>query len=122
MSIQVKEVAFIYHVVTNVAGARKFYEGLLGLKVGLEAEIAPGKWWIEYDIAGQALGVSNMMPGKPSSALVLEVADLDAALADVKATGATVVTEPMEFPRCRMFQLHDPDGNEITLHQRKAQT
>ena len=122
MSIQIKEIAFVFHVVTDVPRARQFYEGLLGLKTGLEAEVAPGCWWIEYDIAGQALGISNAMPGKPSSALVLEVADLDASLLAVKAAGVTVVTDVMEFPPCRMFQIKDPDGNEITLHQRKAKT
>ena len=120
MPIQVKEIAFVFHVVTDIPRAREFYEGLLGLKTGLQAEVAPGQWWIEYDIAGQALGISNAMPGKPSSALVLEVADLDASLEAVKAAGVTIVTDMMEFPPCRMFQIKDPDGNEITLHQRKA--
>ena len=120
MSIQVKEFAFVLHAVKDVAAARKFYEGLLGLKTGIQLELAPGQWWIEYDVAGQALAISNMMPGKPASSLALEVADLDAALAAVKAAGAPITIEPMEFPPCRMFIVKDPAGNEITLHQRKA--
>lgn len=120
MSIQVKEIAFVFHAVKDIPAARKFYEELLGLKIGLQVEFSPGQWWIEYDIAGQAVGISNAMPGKPSSALVLEVADLDAALVDVKAAGVPIVTELAEFQPCRMFQIKDPDGNEITLHQRKA--
>ena len=120
MSIQVKEFAFVFYPVTDVARARKFYEGLLGLKIGFQLEFSPGQWWIEYDVAGQALAISNAMPGKPSSALALEVANLDAALAAAKTAGATAASEVIEFKPCRMFIAQDPDGNEITLHQRKA--
>jgi len=119
MSVQVKEFAFVFYPVTDVARARKFYEGLLGLKVGYQIEYSPGRWWIEYDVAGQALGISNDIPGKTASSLALEVVDLDAALTAAKASGFTISRDVMEFPPCRMFIVKDPDGNEITLHQRK---
>jgi predicted enzyme related to lactoylglutathione lyase len=120
MSIQIKELAFVFYPVTDVPAARKFYEGLLGLKLGFQIEFSPGQWWIEYDVAGQALAISNAMPGKTASALALEVVDLDAALAAAKAAGTPIANEVMEFPPCRMFIIKDPSGNEITLHQRKA--
>ena len=120
MPIQVKELAFVFHPIKDVAAARKFYEGFLGLKVGMQVEFGPGQWWIEYDIAGQALALSNAMPGSPQSALTLEVADLDASLAAAKAQGVTIAFDVMEFPPCRMFAIKDPDGNQIGLHQRKA--
>jgi len=121
MSIQVKEFAFVFHPVTDIARARKFYEGFLGLKVALEVEIQPGKWWIEYDVAGQALAISNAQPGQaPSPGLVLEVGDITAAAAAAKAAGITIAFDVMEFPPCRMFAVKDPDGNQIGLHQRKA--
>ncbi|MBM3852789.1 MAG: VOC family protein [Verrucomicrobia bacterium] len=121
MSIQIKELAFVFHPVADIPRARQFYEGLLGLKTGVQVEFAPGQWWIEYDIAGQALAISNGMPGaKPSAALTLEVADLDAALATVKAAGTTIAFDVMEFPPCRMFAIKDPDGNQVGLHQRKS--
>jgi len=119
MSIQIKEFAFVFHPVTDVARARKFYEGLLGLKVGFQLEYAPGQWWIEYDVAGQAIAISNAMPGATASSLTLEVADLDAALATVRSAGATIVFDVMEFPPCRLFAIKDPDGNQIGLHQKK---
>ncbi len=120
MSIQVKEFAFVFHPVTDIDRARKFYEGFLGLKTGFQIEFAPGQWWIEYDVAGQALALSNAMPGKPASALALEVADLDDALAAAKSAGIPIANEVMDFPPCRMCRVKDPDGNEIGLHQRKA--
>jgi len=122
MSIKIKELAFVFHPVTDVARARKFYEGFLGLKVGMQVEFGPGQWWIEYDIAGQALALSNAMPeGKPQASVTLEVADLDACLKAAKAAGITIAFEVMEFPPCRMFAVKDPDGNQVGLHQRKAQ-
>ena len=119
MSIQVKELAFVCHIVTDVPRARQFYEGLLGLKALKELEFAPGQWWIEYDIAGQALAITNAMPGSPAKSLVLEVADLDAARSAVRTAGVPVAMETMDFPVCRIFYITDPDNNQVGLHQRK---
>ena len=120
MSIQVKELAFVFYPVTDVARARKFYEGLLGLKTGMQVEFGPGQWWIEYDLAGQALAISNAMPSAgPAASLALEVASLDDSMAAVKAAGAVIAQDVMEFPPCRLFIVKDPDGNQIYLHQRK---
>ena len=120
MSIQVNEVAFVFHPVTDIPRARKFYEEFLGLKTGIQVEFGPGQWWIEFDIAGQALAISNAMPSAPSASLTLEVANLDASLAAARAAGVTIAFDVMEFPPCRMFAVKDPDGNQIGLHQRKA--
>ena len=117
MPIKIKELAFVFHAVTDVARARKFYEGLLGLKTGKEIEFAPGQWWIEYDIAGQALAISNAMPGAPAASLTLEVVNLDDSLAAARAAGVPIAFEVMEFPPCRLFAIKDPDGNQIGLHQ-----
>jgi len=120
MSIKVKEVAFVFHPVADIARSRQFYEGFLGLKIGVQVEFAPGKWWIEFDIAGQALAISNAVPGSPASSLTLEVANLDEALAAVHAANIPLAFGVMEFPPCRLAAIKDPDGNQIGLHQRKA--
>jgi len=120
MSMQVKEIAFIYHCVTDVARARRFYEQFLGLKVGLEYEGAPDKWWIEYDIAGVAFAITNVSPRRKKGAtLAFEVVDIDSALAAVRAADIPVTEELTEFPRCRSFEVTDPDGNEIMFHELK---
>jgi len=120
MSIPIKEIAFVFYPVTDIDRARKFYGDVLGLKTSFQLEFAPGQWWIEYDIAGQALAISNAMPdGKPQASLTLEVADLDASLKTVKAANVPLAFDVMEFPPCRMFAIKDPDGNQIGLHQRK---
>jgi len=120
MSIQVKAFAFVFHPVTDVARARQFYEGLLGLKANMQIEFAPGKWWIEYDIAGQALAMSNAIPGaRPAESLTLEVVNVDDALAEARSAEVEIAIEMTEFPPCRMFAIKDPDGNQIGLHQIK---
>lgn len=125
MAIRIKEIAFVFHPITDAARARGFYEGTLGLKPGLQIEFSPGMWWIEYDIAGVALALCNApleenAVFKPSSSLTLEVDDLDQALAGLRAAGVPIAHEPVEYPPCRMFSATDPDKNEIRFHQRKA--
>lgn len=120
MSIQVKAIAFVFHPVTDVARARKFYEKHLKLKPTMTIEFAPNKWWIEYDIAGQALALSNADPkAKPAEGLTLEVVNLDEAYAAVQLAELEIAQEMVEFPPCRMFAIRDPDGNRIGLHQIK---
>jgi len=122
MSIKIKEVAFVCHPVADIARARAFYGKLLGLKVLLEGEFAPGSWWIEYDVGGVALAVSNAFPPSAtgSVSLALEVEDLGEALAAVKAAGIALTIEPTEFPPCNMFGINSPDGHPIIFHKRKA--
>ena len=122
MPVKIKELAFVFHTTADVAKARAFYGGFLGLKTGMDLELAPGTWWTEYDIAGTALAVTNAIPmeGTKGAGLALEVPDLDAALAAAKAEGIPVTLEPQEFGVCRMFIISSPDGYAITLHQRKA--
>jgi predicted enzyme related to lactoylglutathione lyase len=63
-----------------------------------------------------------MGPGRPSSALTLEVTDLDATYAAAKAAGITITHAISDFRPCRMFEVSDPDGNRISFHQFKGQT
>ena len=120
MSIQIKGIAFVFHPITDVARARKFYEKHLHLKPTMHIEFAPGKWWIEYDIAGQALALSNADPrAKTVDGLTLEVVSVDEALAAAKAADIEIAQEIVEFPPCRSFAIRDPDGNRIGLHQLK---
>jgi predicted enzyme related to lactoylglutathione lyase len=111
----------VYYHVADIVRAREFYEQLLRLKVAIEYEGAPGKWWIEYDIAGATFAIENFDPrgDRAAAGLALEVADIDAALAAVQAANIPLAQDLTEFPRCRSFAIKDPDENEIIFHQRK---
>lgn len=121
--MKVIEIAFVGYPVTDLARARRFYEGTLGLEVssvfGDETTA-----WIEYDIGPGTLAIGNGMPEwKPSAeggAAALEVEDFDVALASLKEDGVTILHGPFETPVCRMVVIADPDGNAITVHKRKA--
>jgi predicted enzyme related to lactoylglutathione lyase len=122
MQIKIKEIAFVFHPVTDIPRARDFYGKVLGLETGMNIEFQPGMSWIEYDVGGVALAVSNAYP--PSStggaSLALEVADLDKTLAAIKEAGVAVTIEPLDFSGCRMFGINSPDGHAIVFHQRKS--
>jgi predicted enzyme related to lactoylglutathione lyase len=122
MSINIKEVAFICHTVADVDRARGFYEKLLGLKPAMNFEFAPGVWWIEYEIAGVALAVTNSQPpsGSGGASLALEVENLEETRAAIKAAGIALTFDIMEFAPCRIFGIASPDGYAVMFHQRKA--
>lgn len=117
-------IAFAVYVVSDLPRARRFYGEILGLKLGLEQEIAPGFWWLEFDLGPSALGVTNLaLPGANaarSTGVTIEVADFDATLAHVRAAGIPIFWGPNDFPGCRSFGLKDPDGNDLYFHQRKS--
>lgn len=122
--IKVTEIAYTGYPVTQVARARAFYEGLLGLKPSLVFGEADGAAWIEYDIGSATLAVVSMGAGKwkPSRdgpAVALEVADFDATIAQLRAHGVRFTLEPQDFPPCRMACVQDPDGNVLCIHHRK---
>ena len=121
MNVRITRIAFVCHHVTDIVRARDFYERVLGMKVALEYEGAPGKWWIEYDVDGVAFAITNVrVPnGNGDGMLVFEVADVEAAAKALRAAGAMFVEPLTEYPRCRSFIVTDPDGNQIGFHQLK---
>lgn len=52
--------------------------------------------------------------------MVIEVADLDAALAALRHTGAHTRSEPIAGPGGRQVLVEDPSGNPIELFQANA--
>jgi predicted enzyme related to lactoylglutathione lyase len=122
--IKITDVAFTNFVVTDLPRARAFYEGVLGLKSGSAWEFDEGKGWVEYELPTGTLAITNMWPaqGSGSAGVAFEVADFDAAVADVKAKGARIIFDPFDTPVCRGVGLADPDGNRVMLHQRKPQS
>jgi predicted enzyme related to lactoylglutathione lyase len=120
-----KVTAFAYtcYPVTDLARARAFYEKLLGLKPASVME-QDGRGWIEYELGDGCLVIANgfgddWKPGAQGPAMVLEIAGLTEAVAEMKAAGVKFKFEPMEFPPCHLAVALDPDGNQVGLHQKK---
>jgi predicted enzyme related to lactoylglutathione lyase len=125
--LKVTDIAFTYTPVTDIAKARAFYEGVLGLVSSHVFEFEGKYYWIEYDIgpAKNTLGITNGNSGwNPKSsaegtALALEAEDFDAAIAHLRANQVAFLYEPIETPVCRMALIADPDGNTIIIHKCK---
>jgi len=117
------EIAFVGYPVTDLARARRFYEGTLGLQV-THSFGGEDTAWIEYDIGPHTLAIGNGMadwqPSPQGATAALEVDDFDEALERIKRDGVPVAFGPEETPVCRMIGVSDPDGNTLIIHKRKG--
>ncbi|MDP9291823.1 MAG: VOC family protein [Verrucomicrobiota bacterium] len=117
----INEIAFVGTPVRDIARARGFYEGVLGLKATLEG--AGGKW-IEYDIKGATFAIGDYGDQWPTSAdgtmVAFEVDDIHAEVKRLEEHGVKVHMAVMETPVCHFGIVLDPDGNKVMIHKRKA--
>jgi len=118
--MRVKEIGFVAIPVTDVARARKFYEGVLGLRPS--GEFMDGQW-VEYGIGTGTLAIANVnMDWKPSAqgtSAALEVEDFDAAIEELRGAKVPFAADPFESPVCHMAVVQDPDGNKLIIHKLK---
>ncbi len=120
--MKVIEIAFSTYPMTDVARARAFYEGVLGLKATMDTDMGEKGHWIEYDIGAGTLGLGKYPGWKPTSdgcTVGLEVEDFEAAVKTVQDAGTTITMGPFETPVCHMLMIQDPDGNPLIIHKRK---
>lgn len=119
--IRIQGIAFSCYPVTDMARARAFYEGVLGLKSSYVVGSAAESQWVEYDLGAGTLSIGSAPGWNPSSdgcCVALEVEDFDAAIAHLKAQQVRFKLEPFPTPVCRMAFILDPDGNTLCIHQR----
>ena len=95
--------------VTDIAAAKSFYEAAFGWSM---TEFGP-------TYAATLTGDTDVgLQADPSEATkaplpVIEVDDLEAAVAAVQQAGGTIVRAIFPFPGGRRFQFLDPSGNEV---------
>jgi predicted enzyme related to lactoylglutathione lyase len=115
--MQVEQVDFVSVPTRDVGGAVTFYRDVLGLS---ESEYATGEveasnvtlgFW-KPEAEGEAF-VAN------ESGIAFRVADVHAAVEEVRAAGAEVVGIE-DTGVCHMGFVKDPDGNVVILHRRYA--
>jgi len=120
--IKITEIAFSCYPVKDMARARRFYEGALGLKPARAFGEPGGMQWTEYDIATGTLalgcGAPDWTPRADGCSVGLEVEDFDAAIAHLKSNGVKFQVEPMTTPVCRMAFIYDTEGNVVCIHKR----
>lgn len=121
--MQITEIAFTGYSITDMARARNFYEGVLGLKVSRDFD---GKnQWVEYDIGAGCLALINgtgadWPPSTTGTAAAFEVDDFEGYMKKLRSSNVKFVWEPQESPTCWMAVVADPDGNRVVIHKRKS--
>ncbi|HYP16392.1 MAG TPA: VOC family protein [Opitutus sp.] len=122
-AVRIKDIAFTGYPVTDLARARAFYEGVLGLKSSVTFEHG-GAAWIEYDVGPSTLAISNMMPAwKPSAdgpSVAFEVENFEEAVAALRDAQVSFLLEPSVGETCSLAVVADPDGNGIAIHQKRS--
>jgi predicted enzyme related to lactoylglutathione lyase len=116
-----KKVAFTMYPVKDTKRARSFYERTLGLTV--DKSSANGVW-TEYDLPGGGclalFATRDIQPAADAGGSVaLEVDDLDAQIARLKAAAVRFKADMIHSPVCRMAVILDSEGNSIILHELK---
>lgn len=119
--LKVSEIAFSCYAVTDMARARGFYEGTLGLKPSMVHGEPGGMQWTEYDIGAGTLSLGCAPGWNPSSegcCVALEVEDFAGATEALRTAGVCFKMEPIATPVCQMAFVFDPDRNVLCIHQR----
>jgi catechol 2,3-dioxygenase-like lactoylglutathione lyase family enzyme len=110
----------VHHVSINVSDvdeAVSFYTGALGLTQRDDRPDDLGVAGVWLDAAGQQLHLlEGAAPAGVGQHFALRVADLDAAVAELRARGVSV-SDPSPVGTGRQSFLSDPSGNLVELHQ-----
>lgn len=121
--MKIKAIAFVGIPVTDMERARKFYEGVLGLK--MSEEMGSGHW-VEYAIGDDTLAIGSVGDQwKPSpdgtTSAAIEVENFEEAIKRLKDRHVRFAAEPFESPCCHMAVVQDPDGNKLIIHKLKPE-
>lgn len=109
----------VHHVSINVHDAGEaiaFYTDVLGLMARDDRpDFSFGGAWL--DLGDQQVHLLEVpVPDDRGQHFAIRVADLDGAVAELRAKGVTV-GDPSPVGTGRQSFLHDPSGNMIELHQ-----
>jgi uncharacterized protein len=99
--------------VGDIASAKAFYETAFGWSLTDFGPTYASTLTGDTDIGLQA----DTAEATRAPLAVIQVADLEAALAAVNAAGGTIVVPIFAFPGGRRFQFTDPAGNELACMQ-----
>jgi catechol 2,3-dioxygenase-like lactoylglutathione lyase family enzyme len=114
---------FISLQVRDLDGSQAFYENYLGL---VRSQAGP-RHAVVFETKPIAFALRDIIPGtdldavtRPGigAAIWLHATDVQAIHDDLVADGHTIVSAPIDGPFGRTFTFADPDGYQITLHDR----
>jgi predicted enzyme related to lactoylglutathione lyase len=119
-----RAIDFVSYAVSDMDKAEAFYRDVLGLEVEVPRGEpgTRGNGYMELDAGGTAIALVALPELHPNAIPALAVADVAAAVAELRAKGVPIPMDTIETPVCFMAVAADPDGNRILLHQRKNGT
>lgn len=114
-------------LINDTEACRRFYAETLGLGAPVvevegiyyEFVVGPGRLGLyKRELMQDVAGVAQAARSGDQAVLTFQVADVDAAYAEIKARGAAFVTEPHNQDAwvLRVAHLRDPEGNLIELN------
>jgi catechol 2,3-dioxygenase-like lactoylglutathione lyase family enzyme len=118
--MDVEQIDFVSVLTEDIARAKEFYAGTLGLPIETEGEND-----LELTLGQVTLDVFNPtsvgQQFAPSPAgIAIRVPDVAAARAELEAKGVAFDGEIVDTGVCRFAFFKDPDGNTLMLHRRYA--
>jgi len=118
--MDVEQVDFVSVLTEDIARAKAFYAGTLGLPVETEGEND-----LELTLGQVTLDVFNPasigQEFAPSPAgIAIRVPDVAAARSELEAKGVQFDGEIIDTGVCHFAFFKDPDGNALMLHRRYA--
>ncbi|MCP3733270.1 VOC family protein [Sphingomonas sp. RP10(2022)] len=99
--------------VADTARAKAFYGAAFGWAFSDFGPTYAATTSGDTDVGFQADAAQKTAAALP----VIEVADVDAALAAVEAAGGRITVPVFAFPGGRRFHFADPDGHELAVMQ-----
>lgn len=112
--------------VTDVERAKAFYSDQVGFEVDHDHSIGGGVRFVQLTPPGSACsvafgtGVTDAPPGS-AKGLLLVVADIDAARAELAGRGVAISEVRQEVWGARHAYFADPDGNTWQIQQPQPQ-
>lgn len=107
-----KTIEIISQKVSDQQKSKDFYLKL-GFELIVEAPMGNGETWVQLGLPGQTTSISLMN----FQTVILETEDMEKEIRDLKSKGIEV-GKIDDTPWGKFSQLKDPDGNNITLHQK----
>jgi predicted enzyme related to lactoylglutathione lyase len=104
---------FIELPVDDIGAAKAFYEGAFGWDMTAFGPTYACTLTGDVDIGLQADPLEKSAAPLP----VIQVPDLDAALAAIEQAGGTITKPVFGFPGGHRFHFRDPSGNELAAHK-----
>jgi catechol 2,3-dioxygenase-like lactoylglutathione lyase family enzyme len=106
----------------DIERAKRFYGETLGLPFVKQWGEMPG---FEYQAGPLTLAIIDTAAfgrdfAPNGGAIALQVADVDAAKAELESKGVTFQTDVIDSGVCKQAYFTDPDGNGLGIHHRYA--